>query len=497
MTTLVKEISGLTYDDFRTIEGYFLSDECAKDLLISDFEYQGHYTKRSTSTNLGFIAFTKDRRSEINGREVAWPDGNQEAIENIDHISLLVTEHPIEELKETLPQFIVENTWKFMLALSQKIRSANTAKVIAITGSVGKSSTRLMVDQLLQPSHDILSNRGNHNTRFAIPLYLCKASQGPEILNLEVSLNALNNRDSGPMSPLIQPDIALVTSVGEAHMATFKSIEQLAEYKGRVYDGLSANGIAIINRDIHDHLYQILLAKAQKKTNRIRTYSMTDPDADLYLVKKSELKHGVEITISLNEKRYTYFLNISSKGMVENSLAALLIIDSLGIPITQCTKNFAQYRSLPKILEETHYSCQNKEITVLDDTHNASIPAMINAIEAFKQKHVYYGGKKILVLGQIADLGSQAETLHQTLLPWINESGADLLLGYGPLMQAVTEQCQLESAWFDNLQDLVQKIKHEMTDQSFILLKGSVSHSDFHQISGLLKRSLRETVRNS
>ncbi len=99
-----------------------------------------------------------------------------------------------------------------LLQISEKIRSNFVQPIVAITGSAGKTSTRMMISHLFQ-NEKVLENRGNHNVRFAIPLYLSKLVSEPDMLNLEVSVNALNSYDTGSMSNLVQPEIAIVTSI--------------------------------------------------------------------------------------------------------------------------------------------------------------------------------------------------------------------------------------------------------------------------------------------
>lgn len=479
----------LSYKDFQQFQGFFYDENIAKTIKIDNFEYEKKYIENKTDNRTAFLSFSKERRSIVNGRTVGWNDGNTIAKNNYTNIDLVVTESPIEELRAELPQFIVEDVWEFMLSLSKYLCEKRSCKVIVISGSVGKSSTRLMLDQVLTQDK-ILSNRGNHNTRFAIPLYLTKMVCDPTVVNLEVSLNALNNGYPGPLTNLIQPDIAILTSIGEAHLSTFTSMAQLSEYKARIFNGLKKEGLAIINKDMSKESFDIAYKRAASRTKRIKTYSMHSSDADISLVQFKELKKTTEVTIKYLNKYYTYYLGAASLGMIENSLAVILATVELGYSVDKCTQPFTNFQSLPKIMEITDHYYQGQEVTIIDDTHNASIPAMINAIETFKTKSVYYNGKKILVLGQVADLGKRSEELHGTLIPIIESAKADVVLGYGEFMKPVVSELTVQSRWHSNLRDLLQDILREVNDQSLILLKGSISHSDFYKISALLKKNV-------
>lgn len=474
----------LKFSDFTKFTGEFLNEEIAQNILIDDFEYSGNKLRVDhDSSHLGFIAFTKERINSALGVSRNWQDGNLTAKSNRHMIEVLITEHPILELADSLPQFIVPDSWEFMHEVSEYFLKSSSIPRVAITGSVGKSSTRLMIEHLLNQDYQVLSNRRNNNIRFAMPLYMTKLAQSPDILNLEISLNALNNRGKGPQSTLIQPTIAVLTSIGFAHMSMMSDINVLAKLKANVFRGLVKDGTAIINKDIPEEQFQIAYQAAKNQTDNILTYSMTKKDADLYLVKIKELKYLTEVTISYMESYYTYYLSLSSEGIVENSLASILILTTLGLDIDDYLPYFANYKSLPKVMEQKIGTIDDKKVDIIDDTHNAAIPSMINAIKSFTKKQEYYSGKKILALGQIADLGKHAQELHQKLVPYIENSGADLLLAYGDAMKEVVSSVNISASWYESMPSYVSAIRKEIEDNSLILLKGSVSESDYNQIS--------------
>lgn len=486
----IKNKLTLTFSDFQNLNGYFFDRENVATLEVDDFEYTESGLLKNQGESAAFIAFSKERADEARRVNKPWLDGNIVAERNLEKISLLITETPIIGLQKKLPQFIVENTWEFMHELGEYLRNKTSIPVVAITGSVGKTTTRMMIEHLLKEDLSVLSNRGNHNTRFAIPLYMDKLAQSPDILNLEVSLNALNNRGKGPQSTFIKPTIALVTSVDYAHMSTMSSLNNLAEYKANIFNGLVPKGTAIINKDIGKEQYDIIYHSALKRTTRIFTYSMSNKNADVYLVSKKELKYLTEVTIYYKESYYSYYLGIGSPGMIENSLGAISILIALGKDITKYLPRFLDFRSLPKIMELKTGSYAGRQLDIIDDTHNAAIPSMINALTSFKEKAPYYRGAKLLVLGQVADLGKFSKEEHRSLISYINDSGADYLLGYGEDMKEVVANVTIYSQWFEALPVYLNEILTQITNDSFVLLKGSITGSDYYKISTLLTKKL-------
>lgn len=495
ISSVTAPVTGLKKADFQQFNGVFFDEGHMSLKEITDFEYFPADVKQ-INLQRAFLDLSDERIEKITGKAVKWQHREQFIRQNHEKFGLLVTERPIESLRDKLPQFIVPDVWEFMHEVAAFLRSKFTGPVIGITGSVGKSSVRLMLEQLLKPEYRILSNRGNHNTRLAIPLYLLKLAQNPEIALLEISLNALNSRDRGPQSLLVEPTIAILTSVDFAHVRGVQDLQVIAQIKSRIFAGLVSGGTAIINGDIDSTLLESILFEAGKTTGQLLTYSMSGKsDADLYLVQRKTLKELTEVTVAYRGIRYTYQLSLASDGMIENSMAAFLTLCSLGLDPQRYMERLQTFKSLPKVMEKHSGRLAGKQVTIIDDTHNAAIPSMINGIRAFAQQTVYYSGRKILVLGQVADLGEHTEKLHEELVPIIDTSGADLLLAYGSAMEAVVAKTRIPADWFSDMDSYVTRVLEEVTDHSLLLLKGSVSGSDYHKISErLLKRLVTEPV---
>lgn len=493
---LLKKLSeeervGLHFADFANFTGQFLNEELVKDLHIQDFEYYPGHVPVGRHPELAFLDLSDKKIKEITTRKSPFPNRASFIKFRGRHLGLVITDSIYEQLIDEVPQFIVPDVWEFMHEVSAFLRNRFAGPVVAITGSVGKSSVRLMLEHLLQADFTVLSNRGNHNTRLAIPLYLNKLVQSPDAAFLEVSINALNSRDRGPQANLIQPNIAIITSVDFAHMRGTKDLSIIAKVKGRIFEGLLPGGTAILNQDMEEESFGIVKKIAEERQVTLLTYSLKGAEtADLRLIQLKSLKELTEVTVEYQNRRYTYQMTMASEGMAENSLAIFLTLVSLGLEPEAYLSRLLAFQSLPKVMASHTGYLDGKEVAIIDDTHNAAIPSMINGIRAFSEKKLYYSGKKILVLGQVADLGEHTEVLHKRLIPIIDASGADLLLAYGEGMKTVVAGTTIPAEHFENMDCYVERILEEVTDQSLILLKGSVSDSDYHQISGRLLKLL-------
>lgn len=463
------------------------------DYPITDFEFApNEMTKKESSQGLCFIAISNERWNKEHGRETNWRDGHEAVQTFSSKCQLIITEDPIESLKDTVPQIIVENSFACLTTIALAARKKMRNPVIAITGSVGKSSTRLMIEHFIQDQLRFVATRGNHNTQSGVPLYGTKLCTNPQLGILEVSLNALNNR--GNQSLTIQPDVAIVTSIGEAHLSTLHSTENIALFKARIFAGLRDGGLVILNKDIPKTELNVLQQQAKKKTSRIKYYSMKDTTADLFVKQIKHEKYKTIVTIHYLNEDYKFVMKLPSDGIIMNMLAAFLTLAELGFDLNKYLSKTESFQSLDKIMQLHHLVTSDKRrIDMIDDSHNAAIPSMINAIETFKQKAPFYKGTKILVLGQVADLGKNSELLHEQLIPYILSSGADYVFGHGYYMRDVIRKLPttMVGGWFNNAKDLAQFIPLYCNDESFILLKGSVSGSDFKMLSLFLPNQLK------
>lgn len=484
----IKELANILHADIVT------TLDVDSSVIINDFEYSAIPLKANKSQGLCFISISKERWSQSHRKELAWHDGNEVALKYVENFDVLITETPVEELKDKKIQLIVQNSFKTIKILALHARKKMTNTVVGITGSVGKSTTRLMMEHLLQGKETVVATRGNHNTQSGVPLYGAKLCTNPGIGILEISLNALNN--AGNQSEVIQPNVVIVTSIGEAHLSTLYSTENIAQYKSRIFSGLQQDGLAIINNDININELNILVAAAKQRTNNIKFYSMKNEKADLYLKEIQYERDYTKATFVYKRNTYSFILTLPSDGMIENTLGALLCLLELGYESSELLEKLSNFVSLPRIMEQKEVLTKDgRNITIIDDSHNAAIPSMINAIQTLNHKADFYKGRKILVLGQVADLGEKSEVLHEKLYNYIIQSKADIVFGHGPYMKKIIRKLPSErvGGWFINAQTMSTQIPFFCSDDSLILLKGSVSGSDFQKTSIYLPMRLKHS----
>ncbi|MCO4365773.1 Mur ligase family protein [Staphylococcus agnetis] len=461
----------------KVLEPLIIKENLTSNNDIKDFEiYLSNINNNSTAlfniseeSWLRYFNFKKKKKS------------NFEILKkNHRKVSLIITDENLPSCNNS-DFILVQNTFEAMKLLAIHFRHNYKKPLIAITGSFGKTSTRMMLEKVLE-DFNVLHSAGNANMRIPVLLNLCKLIQNPDYALFEVSLNALNNK--GNMSKIIKPDIAIVTGIGEAHLSTISGTKEIAKFKGRLFEGLSSSGVAIINGDT-PHAIR-LKEKALKYTENIRFYNFKENsnDADFTVYSVKYLKGQTRISINIKDHCITYILNCLGEGMVINSLAVVQVILEMRLNIEDSLNKLSSFKPLSKVLEVKNIEFQNNVFTLIDDTHNASLPAMINAIKTFDDQSHFYKGTKIIALGKISDLGETSHMIHQQLVPLLTNSSADFILCADKELKPVVNKVKRKNiTWYKDIQVLLNDLCSILTPNSITLMKSSITGTHFPEVA--------------
>lgn len=452
---------------------------------INDFEYQAKYI---IGINTAFISISKQTWAKWLGKEATIIEGNQQ-IKNCTHVpGLIITDEFISEYDNSVPQIVVEDAIEAMQILGNYFRLKFNQPVIAVTGSMGKSSTRIMIGESLN-YYKVLQNRGNANTRVPVLLNLCKLIKNSGFAVFEISINGLNNK--GNLSLSVKPDIAIVTGIGEAHLSTIKGTKDIAHFKARIFEGQNKNNSAIINGDTK-HV-DILTNKAHQYVNNINTYSRYgNPNINIV-----ENKGYTTIELKDNHAVTSFTLNTISDGMISNVLATISVLQTLNVDVKACINNFENFKPFKKVLEMKIIKTPNLNTTLLDDTHNASLSAMINAIEAFNKQARFFKGHKIIVLDKISDLAKESEKLHLQLVTQLEQSNSDYILCLDNEMRKVVNRVRNKNiTWYTDAERLLNDLQFLINEDGLTLLKSSVTGTDLPKIATRLFHRLQRSQVN-
>ena len=467
--------------------GYFLNPALPIDFEIDRFADRSHLLSKDFKGNTALVtsyAFSLDTLDQSS-----------------DFCQLIVTTEPILRYKDKIPQFIIKDLRLFMINLARYMREQYKNPLIGVTGSAGKSTTSKMLCRLLKDEKtDAMVNMGNHNNRPSVSFYTSNIVRNPDYTVLEIAGDSLlKDRLYGNLAELAKPDIGIITQVGGAHLSKYKDDLHVAEIKSGLIDGMNPGGLLVVNHDISQEQMAVFQNKAEEKNINVLTYSMHDKNAEAYLISKAWDGKFSTVQVKVQDEIVTYRLPGGSEGTIQNSLGVLLVLKHFGVVLDKNRlKKFEYVQTLPRVLTRKEFEFTRKDnITVIDDSHNSSVPSMLNAISYFKLLATSgeYEGNKILILAKIADLGPKSQEIHYQFIKPIAEAKADYVLLYGPQMKEIMKELRKQKVMvyhYSDLDELIEEAVELMDDQSITVIKGSTWESDFEQISWKLPQKISQ-----
>lgn len=350
-------------------------------------------------------------------------------------------------------------------AIAMRCRDQYAGKVVAITGSVGKTTVNSMLNTLLAKRLDAFtSGTKNGNNLRAARTNLLRV-RDEDVATFEVSRAGLPGAEK-----LLRPDVVVITAVAEAHMEALGSLEKVAQRKAELLRGLSDTGTAIINRDTRHS--ETLVEIAREYTRNIITYGSSE-SADIRLINYDP--HERRVTATYRGLEFTYVLGLSGEHNAINSLAVIAALEALGLDPAVSLEDFAQVAAVKGRGQVHEISLQGHAVTIIDQSHNANPSSMKSALRDFTQ--TYNDRPRTLILGDMLELGPSAHEFHAELVPHIVETKPSRVYLVGSLMREVWQRLpeELKGAHVSEFPDLLQLQLQDLQDGSVLFVKGSHS----------------------
>lgn len=363
-----------------------------------------------------------------------------------------------------LPQIVVADTHSALGQLGQLwCQQFPALRRVAMTGSAGKTTVKELTASILAQLGTTLATKGNLNNDIGVPLTLL--SLRPEHAYGVFELGANHLGEIAYTSALVQPEAAVVTNVGTAHLEGFGSREGIARAKAEIYGGLTANGVAVINLD-DDFADEFRAACADR---RVLTCSLSRAEAD---IRATEIARGTAGCYRfrlhlLNDSRPVQ-LRLLGEHNVANALAAAALAHAVGADIDKIKEGLEQTQPVKGRLVSQE---PRQGLLVIDDTYNANPASMKAAIDVLADMP----GRRIYVCGDMAELGEASENAHREVGEWARMKKVDALYAVGQYALFTAEGYGERARVFANKQQLLQDLEQELNGVVTILVKGSRS----------------------
>lgn len=359
----------------------------------------------------------------------------------------------------------VADTMAALTGLARAARSRSRAKVIAVTGSVGKTGTKEMLRLCLAAQGRTHATEGNLNNHWGLPLTLARLPREAKYAVLEMGMNHAG--ELTPLSALARPDVAVITTVEAVHSAHFASVEAIADAKAEIFAGLAGGGVAVVNGDSP---YFGRLAAAAGGA-RVVSFGES-PGADVRLLAYRATGTGGAVSAALDGHTMSYTVGAAGRHWALNSLAVLAAVRAAGADPLIAAAALNGMRA-PKGRGAAHAVRLGAEtFTVIDESYNAS-PASVRA--AFAVLGASPGARRVAVLGDMLELGADSAARHAALADAVTAAGVDLLYtcggGMRHLFDAVAQP--LRGGHAANSEDLKPMVVGSVRAGDVVMVKGS------------------------
>ncbi|MGW7977345.1 UDP-N-acetylmuramoyl-tripeptide--D-alanyl-D-alanine ligase [Staphylococcus xylosus] len=357
------------------------------------------------------------------------------------------------------PIIWVEDTLTALQQLAKAYLEFVNPQVIAVTGSNGKTTTKDMIESVLKPQFKVKKTQGNYNNEIGMPLTILELDIDTEISILEMGMSGFHEIEF--LSNLAEPDIAVITNIGESHMQDLGSREGIAKAKSEITLGLKPGGLFIYDGD------EPLLKPYINQLSNIDLISIGKHSTNS-LVSQIESINNDGISFTINEEE-RFELPILGEHNMKNATIAIAVGKRMNLSYDTIFNNLREVQLTGMRMQQYHTSDNS---LVINDAYNASPTSMKAAIDTL----AVMNGRKILVLGDVLELGPNSRIMHEQVGEYLNGKDIDTLFTFGEESQYISNvgnQYVNHMEHFENKQKLIETIKTYVQSEDKVLVKGS------------------------
>ena len=457
------------------------------DNLVTDSRALKHQEKQKEKSAKQQTAFLALKGPNFDGHRFAKQVVNKGC-------QLLIVDHQIADIgNNKVAQVVVDDTRIALGKIAAYVKQQVAPKTIGITGSSGKTTVKEMLAAILSRLGKVLATNGNFNNDIGVPLTLLRLEQDHDFAVIEMGANHMG--EIAYTTELVKPDVAMINNIAAAHLEGFGDLCGVARAKGEIFAGLSAGGVALYNKDTkYTNKWQWRLTGKKVRTFSCLSAKSADGliNADCYssnVVLDDNGCASFDLQCSLGQCEIK--LVVPGKHNVCNAVAAATAAIECGATLKDIKLGLAQMASVQGRLNIHHLTATkvSNKINLIDDSYNANVESIKAAIILLAN----YSGQKILVLGDMAELGSDARSYHQEVGEYAKEQGINVLLTLGVLSQhtsdAFARKNKALSEHFVDKQSLNDCLFNLLVNESNISEKNTELEFTTQKINVLVKGS--------
>ena len=389
----------------------------------------------------------------------------------------IVSEHKLPALgrvQQQTPMLVVDDVLKALSQLAEAARARSRAKIVAVTGSVGKTTTKEALRHGLGAVGTVHASAASFNNHWGVPLSLARLPAETRYAVFEIGMN--HPGEIRPLVKLVRPHVAIITLIAAAHLGHFRDLDEIAEAKAEIFEGLVPGGTAVLNAD--DPRCGLLATMARKVgVTEIAIFGETN-GADCRLTAFDASPDGATMDALIFGEPVHVVLAASGRHMAQNVLAVLATANLIGADVGAVAASLSSWRAVKGRGERTILSLPDGgSITLVDDSFNASPAAMRAALDVLKQCVPGEGGRRIAVLGDMLELGDSAPALHAELAEPLQAAGVDRAFLKGEEIKALDDVLdgRVAREWHESVDELRESLLKYVRSGDVVLVKASKS----------------------
>ena len=366
------------------------------------------------------------------------------------------------------PLYVAKDTLVALEGLGRAARSRSKARIVAVTGSVGKTTTKELLRCALASAGETHASAASYNNHWGVPLTLARMPESARFGVFEIGMN-----HAGEITPLVamaQPHIAIITRIAPVHLEHFASVEAIADAKAEIFSGLQRGGVAILNRD--DAQFERLRDAAGAAGVRFVLSFGESAEADATVLSCDVEGETTRVQARVLGQDLTYTIGAPGRHIAMNSLAVLMASRAAGLDLQAAARALAGFRPPAGRGQRETLQAADGPFTIIDESYNANPASMRAALDLLGAAE---GMRRIAVLGDMLELGPQARALHAAIAEDVERNQIDLVYTAGPLMQALSEAIPAErrGAHAANAAALEPIVLDALRAGDVVMIKGS------------------------
>ncbi|NLS20762.1 UDP-N-acetylmuramoylalanyl-D-glutamyl-2,6-diaminopimelate--D-alanyl-D-alanine ligase [Rhizobium sp. P40RR-XXII] len=391
----------------------------------------------------------------------------------------------------TVPKIVVDDVLAALARLGVAARERTQAKIIAVTGSVGKTTTKEMLRRALTPSGKVHASVASFNNHWGVPLTLARMPEDTDFGIFEIGMN--HPGEIRPLVKMVQPHVAIITTVAPAHLGNFNSISEIAAAKAEIFEGVVPGGHAILNHD-SDQFEMLEHAALEAGIEHVHSFGQ-HAKADVRLAEFNASEENSTLWLTIGGETMEVALGAPGRHIAENALAVLGAVMLVEADLDGAVDALADLRPEKGRGQRHKRAIGNGYFTLIDESYNANPASMRAAIEllATTSPHAGLGGRqgrRIAVLGDMLEMGDYAQRVHANLTGPLLAAGIEHVWLAGPEMAALRDELpeSVHVEYRETTEELSEFALNAVAPGDVLMVKSSLGLGFGKIVAGLLDK---------